>query len=144
MSDELAFSSRIDLWLLIVLLAAVSLCAWILAENWDVMLARGWLVASLIVVPLAIGILFPLWIVTSLRYFLSDQTLRVRCGPFQWRIAIREITAVDPTHNALSSPAMSLDRLRIEYGQGKTVMISPEPRDEFIRQLEYRRSQAAG
>jgi hypothetical protein len=46
---------------------------------------------------------------------------------------------VDSTRNPLSSPAMSLDRLRIEYGQGKAIMISPEPRAEFLRQLEHRR-----
>jgi hypothetical protein len=69
--------------------------------------------------------------------------LRIRCGPISWRIAIREITAVDQTRNPISSPAMSLDRLRIEYGAGNAVMISPEPREEFVRQLEYRRRQAA-
>lgn len=143
MSDELAFNSKIDLWLLVVLLAAVSLCAWILIENWNLLLARGAVFAVLTIIPLALGVVFPLWILLSLRYFLSDRTLRVRCGPVRWRIAIGDITDVNPTRNPLSSPAMSLDRLRIEYGQGRSVMISPEPREEFLRQLEHRRRQAA-
>jgi len=144
MRDELAFNSRIDLWLLILVLTAVSLCVWIIADNWEAMLARGWLFTTLIAAPLSAGILLPLWLLISLRYFLSDEMLRVRCGPFHWRIAIRDITAVSETREPLSSPAMSFDRLRIEYGDGRAVAISPEPRAEFLRQLEHRRSQAAG
>jgi hypothetical protein len=37
---------------------------------------------------------------------------------------------------------MSLDRLLIEHGENGRVLISPEPRAEFLRQLEYRRKQA--
>ena len=143
MSDELAFNSKIDLWILILLLSAVALCGWILADYWTLLLRRGWLLASLLAVPLAIGIVLPLWIVTSLKYYLSDRSLRVRCGPFQWRIAISDIKGVDPTRNSVSSPALSLDRLRIEYGAGRAVLISPEPREEFLRQLEHRRRQVA-
>ena len=143
MSDELAFSSKIDLWLLIVILAAVAICGAILADNWNALLARGWLVTALIGIPLAIGVLFPLWIIVSLRYFLSETRLRIRCGPFNWRIPVAEITDVSPTSSALSSPALSLDRLRIEYGTGSAVMISPEPREEFLRQLNHRRQEAA-
>jgi Bacterial PH domain len=143
MSDELAFNSKMDLWILIVVLSAVAACVWGLAAYWAELLARGWLVTGLVAVPLAIGILLPLWLIVSLRYFLSPDTLRVRCGPFQWRISIRQITSVGPTQNPLASPAMSLDRLRIEYGPGQALAISPDPRDEFLRQLEYRRRQAA-
>jgi hypothetical protein len=142
MSDELAFSSKVDLWLLIVLLVAVAICGAILAHNWNELLGRGWLFTALIGIPLAIGVIFPLWIVVSLRYFLSDQALRIRCGPFTWRIALGEITAVSETSNPLSSPALSFDRLRIEYGNGRAVMISPEPREEFLRQLNHRRQTA--
>jgi hypothetical protein len=143
MSDELAFSSKIDLWIVILVLVPVAACAWALAAYWNPLLARGWLVAVLVAVPLAAGILLPLWFVVSLRYFLSDETLRVRCGPFHWRIPIHEITAVNPTPEPLSSPAMSMDRLRIEYGSGHALTISPEHKDEFLRQLDHRRKQAA-
>jgi len=139
MSDELAFNSKIDLWLLILLLGVVSLCGWLMADNWPGIAAGNWLLA----LPLALGIALPLWVLLSLRYFLSEHTLRIRIGPFNARIPIGEITAIEPTHNPLSSPALSLDRLRIRYASGRSVMISPEPREEFLRQLEYRRKQAA-
>lgn len=139
MGSELAFNSKVDLWLLILILLAVAGCLWGMGELWDANTRIFWPVA----VVLAVGILVPIWIVVSLRYFLSDDSLRVRCGPRRWDISIKDITAVTRTNNAKTSPALSLDRLLIEYGDGDSVMISPEPRDEFVRQLEYRRKLAA-
>lgn len=143
MSDELAFNSKIDLWLLIVMLGAVSICLWIIVDNWNAAPQYGALITALVGLALFVGIAFPLWILVSMRYFLSDRHLRIRCGPFQWRVPIGEITSVERTNSALSSPALSLDRLRIEYGEGRAVLISPEPREEFLRQLEHRRREAA-
>jgi carbon starvation protein CstA len=141
MNDELGFGSKIDLWLLIAALTAVAVCGAALAHNWNSLLAQDVWFTALVVILLGIGIVIPLWILLSLRYFLSATRLRVRCGPFSWRIAIGEITGVVPTRSALSSPAGSLDRVRIEYGNGQALMISPEPRAEFLRQLEHRRKE---
>jgi hypothetical protein len=140
MNDELSFGSKIDLWLLILLLSAVVTCVWVAGAQWDSIRGGNWLLS----IPLALGIGLPLWILASLRYFLSDDALRIRCGPFRMRVPIAEISSITPTRNPLSSPALSLDRLRIEYGAGRAIMISPEPREEFLRQLEYRRRQLAG
>ena len=139
MSDELSFNSKIDLWLLILVLAGVSVCVWGLAESWNGLIARDLGLAVLVIALLALGVALPLWILISLRYFLSDDMLRIRCGPFRWQVQIGEITAIDSIRSPYSSPAMSLDRLRIEYGDGRSVMISPEPRAEFLRQIEHRR-----
>jgi len=135
MSGELSFGSKIDLWLLILLLLAVATCIWVAGENWESIASGNWALG----LPLALGIGLPLWILASLRYFLSDDTLRVRCGPFRFRVLIAEITDISPTINPVSSPALSLDRIRIEIGGRRAIMISPEPREEFLRQLEFRR-----
>ena len=51
---------------------------------------------------------------------------------------------IRPTRNPLSSPALSLDRLRIDYGSGRSIMVSPEDKDKFIGDIEdARRSVAA-
>lgn len=139
MRDELAFNSKMDLWLLILVLTAVAACLWGVAKVWDADSNALWLLAPL----LAVGILLPLWILGTLKYFLSDDALRVRCGPFRWQIPIGDIKSVTPTKDSRSSPAMSLDRLEIEYGDGQRLIISPEPREEFLRQLEHRRKQAS-
>jgi hypothetical protein len=67
-------------------------------------------------------------------YAIEGDTLLVRSGPAKWRVPIREIRSITPTRSALSSPALSLDRLRIEYGK-KSVMISPEDKQRFIEAL---------
>ena len=139
MSDELAFSSKSDLWLLTIVLTVVAACLWGSAAIWDTASAALLPVAGM----LAIGVLLPIWILISLRHFLSDHTRRVRCGPFSWRIGISDIRSITPVRSTRSSPSMSTDRLLIEYGADNSVMISPEPRDEFLRQIEYRRKQAA-
>ncbi|MDX1562212.1 MAG: PH domain-containing protein [Gammaproteobacteria bacterium] len=131
MSDELGFNSKADLGLLAVALGVVAICVWLAAAFWEQD-------TGISVVLIAVGVLFPLWLMLSLRYFMSDDTLRIRCGPFKWRIPIAAITSVEPVRSVLSAPALSLDRLRIDYS-GRSVMISPEPRGEFLRQLEHRR-----
>jgi len=139
MSGELAFNSKIDLWLMILVLTVVAACFWGAAVIWDSDRIILWPVAAILVV----GILAPIWVLISLRYFLSDDNLRVRCGPFRWQIPIRDIKAVSPTNDTKASPAMSFDRLQIDYGEDGRLLISPEPRAEFLRQLEYRRKHTA-
>jgi len=139
MTDELAFNSKIDLGYLILILTAVAACLWGIARIWD---ADSLLLIPVAVV-LAVGVLLPVWMIASLKYFMSDRVLRVRCGPFSWRIPIRDITEVTPTQNSKKSPTLSFDQLLIEYGDSESLVISPEPRKEFLRQLDHRRKRAA-
>lgn len=97
-----------------------------------------WLYAGFI---LLLGAGFPLWLLVSTRYTLTDDVLKIRCGPFGWQIALQDIRNVTPTRNPLSSPALSLDRLQIDYGRGKTIMISPKDSGEFLAEL-WRRHQS--
>jgi len=85
------------------------------------------------------GVGLPLWILANTNYTLTDMTLHVRCGPFSYKVPIAEISSVTPTRSILSAPALSLDRLRIEYSRGKVVVISPEDRERFLKDLDIRR-----
>jgi hypothetical protein len=38
----------------------------------------------------------------------------------------------------LSSPALSLDRLKIDYSDARSIMISPEDRERFLADLKSR------
>lgn len=138
----MTFKSKVDTWLLIVLLAGVSLCAIAALEIYSAEseIAGRWaIVAGLGIV----GVGLPVWILASTYYVMTDTQLSVRCGPFKTSIPIRDIESVTPTRSPLSSPALSLDRLRIAYGDRRTVMISPEHQDTFLRQLQARRDNAA-
>jgi len=133
------FRSKVDAWLaitlvvsaLIVLVAAYSIAA----------RATGvWLVGPAVLV--AIGAGLPLWLLLSTNYTVNGTTLSVRSGPFSWQIPISKVTRIVPTRSPLSSPALSLDRLRIEYGPGKAVLVSPRNQGAFIRAINEVKSAA--
>lgn len=127
------FKSKVDAWLVIVL--AVS----------TIVLIAG-LAATLysrpdplaVVVMLAATLLFLLLVGSILlrTYYRVDAgMLTIVSGPLRRSVAIDQITSVERTRNPLSSPALSLDRLRIRYGDNKSVMISPADRDKFLKAL---------
>ena len=74
-------------------------------------------------------------------YAVDTENLRIVAGPFSWRIPISQISAVRATRNPLSSPALSLDRLRIEYGNNRAVMISPADKAGFLKAIGHELSQ---
>jgi hypothetical protein len=76
------------------------------------------------------------WLYFSTRYTITGDFLLVKAGPFSWMIPIEDISSVEPTHNALSSPALSLDRLLIRYGQSAELMISPKDKSAFMAELK--------
>ncbi len=136
---EQTYASKVDTWLATTIGMAMLACV-------AVPFATYATVGPVVVIPgiftLLIGGVLPLWIFTSTDYRLTDATLFVRTGPFKWEIPVHEITKVTPTRDPLSSPALSLDRLRIDYGQGKALMISPKKKQEFIDDLEQRRARS--
>lgn len=140
MSSAVTFKSKIDTWLLIVLLFAVVACLYGAADVIGRVDQIGVIVSGIIIGALFISAGLPLWILLTTSYTLRDDRLDVRCGPFAWTVPIKDIEAVEPTRDARSSPALSLDRLRIGYGAGREIMISPEPRSQFLRSLEARRA----
>ena len=72
----------------------------------------------------------------SISYEVCEKTLVVKT--FFWfkrEIPIESITNISETYNPISSPAASLDRLEIGYGQYNNVIISPKNKMDFIAHL---------
>jgi len=134
------YRSEIDTWILVVLIVSVvvSIGAGALVVSL-VSSAKAWILAVLIAAP---GSILPIWLVATTYYKIEVDHLFISCGPVEKRVPLSEITGVTPTNNPLSSPALSLDRLRIDYGQGQSVMISPRDKDSFIRDLNEARESA--
>jgi hypothetical protein len=86
-------------------------------------------------------ILFIGWIWFGTGYEVSQDELKIRCGPFRQRIPLQEIREVKRTRSPLSAPACSLDRMEITYGMSKRVMISPADKEGFIKLLIERSPQ---
>ena len=91
---------------------------------------------------IGLGIALPLWLLFSTRYTLDSKLLMVKSGPLKWRIPVKDITNITPTRSIFSSPALSLDRLRISYGNKRNVMISPRDKDQFLEEIGVHRGSA--
>ena len=130
------FRSKIDAWLILTLALAIGVVIYASMQVIFNAVPRNWWPLILII---GLGIGMPVWLLISTRYILQPKLLTVRIGPFVWRIPTDEITAITPTRSPLSSPALSLDRLRIEYGSGKAVMISPHKKAQFLSDIEAAR-----
>ncbi|MFO0906348.1 MAG: PH domain-containing protein [Pirellulales bacterium] len=135
-NPERWYSSKVDWWLapllcLPPLSSVIVIAASAYNGRWD---AFGiGIVVAFFVAALYIGLLFPI------RYGLASDRLTVRFGLCRQHIDFAKIQEVAPTNNPLSSPALSLDRLRIQFGPGMldAVMISPAQRDQFLDELAY-------
>lgn len=128
------YRSRVDPWLLIVLLATAGVCV---VAAIDVLMAgsMSWPAALLLLGP---GAILPLWLLAT-SYRLDDAELLIRSGPFRWRVPLAQIRQVVQTRTLLAGPALSLQRLIISYGAARQVVISPRDMQAFLSDLEARR-----
>lgn len=86
-------------------------------------------------IPMLLVVLFLYFMLQSTYYVIKDTELLVRALFFKWNIRIDSIITIFPTSNMLSSPALSLDRLMIIYGDDQKIMISPEDKNGFLNDI---------
>ena len=136
----MVFRSRIDSWLLVVLLTSA---AAVLAAALHVVNAgAGWLVALPLVL---VGTGLPLWLLASTKYTISQDALVAQSGPFVWRVKITDVIEVTETRSAISGPALSLDRIAIKYRSGKlsrSLLVSPKDKTGFMQAISAARAEA--
>ncbi len=123
------YPSRIDAWLIVLTLAVVGVLVW------RAIRAPADALASLGVIGLMLGI----GLATSFpcTYTLTGTHLVIRSGLFRQRIAYRDITAVAMSRSVWAAPALSLDRVRIDYA-GRFQLVSPRQREDFMAELRRR------
>lgn len=120
------FQSKKDWWTYPVFLGIIVATFIPLVKDQD-------LTSLYIGVPVA-GLLLWIWFTTY--YVIERNSLVVRSAFIHKIIPVYEIKSIRRTFNPLSSPALSLDRLEIQYGNGKMVLISPENREKFLEALK--------
>lgn len=87
---------------------------------------------SVLVIPVLTSIFITHMFLTTY-YTIEGDILRIRCGFLMHiQINIATITRIKETSDPTSAPATSLDRLRIEYGNNKRILISPKEKQAFI------------
>jgi len=139
MSRDTVYPSKVDWWLgvLLVAMAAAALVSFVLGARLLVVgqTEEGWWLTG--TGALAMALLgFLVW---PVRYTLTRDQLIIRFGVFRSRLELSSITGARPSHNPLSSPALSLDRLKISHtGSVGFTLISPADREGFMRDLATR------
>jgi hypothetical protein len=132
----MTFRSKVDRWMYIIIaLTVVTPFAAVLPGY-----LRGQTGGRVFLVPaialVVVTVLFTC-IAAPVRYTLSDGDLIIRSGLLRRRIPYGSIIGAVPTRNPMSSPALSVERLQVEF-MGGYVLISPERKAEFLEELARR------
>ena len=133
--ERIVFPSKVDRWLLALLLfTAVSpLGPWISAletgENKIIALSSF---ALLLVWGILWGLAWPVV------YTVGEEHLEIRYGRVRKKVLFSDIRSITPTRSLISSPALSLDRLRIETVSGTSPLISPLDKPGFLTAVAER------
>ena len=121
------YKSKIDLGLLILLVAAFGIPLIYMTVR-----EPHWFGPVIIWLPLTILVIYS---VTSIRYVIAGDRLLIKSIGFNSNIPVQAIRRIEQTNSFLASPAASLDRLEIVYNRYDSVLISPQDRAAFIRDL---------
>ncbi|MBT8078361.1 MAG: PH domain-containing protein [Gammaproteobacteria bacterium] len=132
---EKVFRSKIDWWVALLMLALLATQVFVALQLLRNEPRGAEEYIGLIVVVLAFALILVMFLRT--RYRVDREELQIVCGLFRWTVPLAEISSVVETRNPLSSPALSLDRVRINYGSGRCVMVSPADKAGFYAAIGH-------
>lgn len=127
------FPSKTDAWLVVIMV--ISLIAVIAGFVGVIIEKQAPEVTVMMGGAMLLGVLLIVSLLFRTYYSVEGEVLRIVSGPFRWRVTISEIESLEPTRSPLSSPALSLDRLRIRYSGGKSILVSPADKQRFAKAL---------
>lgn len=130
--------SKIDIWIALLLVAGP-----LILVNLGIYLHKtGEEQNSLICISAGMLIGVVTWILAfPCQYTLEDKSLLAQSGILKWRIPYAEIQTVELSNSILSGPALSLQRIEVQYDRGR-ILISPNERDLFLKELRKKVSMA--
>ena len=124
------YPTAVDWWLALILIASPLFCfglgIYVLPDSTEgaiISILAGVFVAGLTALFL------------PCHYTLHSDNLMVRSGILKKKVRYADITEIKLSSCPLSSPALSLKRIRIEYA-GRSILISPPNREAFIETLQ--------
>lgn len=133
--DQRSMRSAIDSWIAVILGISALVCLWaasvLLLSNSIV----GWVAG---IATLLLGAGLPIWMMLHTVYRLEDDHLVAESGPFRWRVAYRDVRSITRRRELLAGPALSMDRLVIDYGPMRCLIISPRNPEAFKSALQRR------
>jgi hypothetical protein len=132
------YASKRDWWLLAILWVSLGLMVIGLVSAFTEPISPGMRLFAACF--FAFFIAFMAWLLIlpyRTDYTLDPGRLTIRVGPFKHTIPLSEVTEVYPTHNPLSAPAWSMDRVRIRFSSSRFgALISPERQLQFMDEFE--------
>lgn len=130
-----AFRSKMDRWIVVLMVVVIITQVWaigaVATQAGDPLVATGMIFLGMAIIALIV------WLTLGTYYVVDRGTLKIVAGPFRWKVPIEQISSVESTRNPLSSPALSLDRLRIRYGKNRRIMISPADQAGFLKAIGH-------
>ena len=124
------YYSRVDWWIAALVVGSVLFC-FVLGFY----LLRADRTSAFILFGItALMVVITLLLVIPCAYTLFDDHLLVQSGVIRYKIPYTDIRKIEKSSNPLSSPALSLRRVKITKKKG-FLLISPPDRDQFIKDL---------
>jgi hypothetical protein len=134
------YPSKRDWWIVLIVWATIAMT--VFAGVKAAQSAFASLLALAFVLICAAFVLGLLTILYATYYIISSDRLIAHCGPFKQSVLLQDIEEVVPSHNPLSSPALSLDRLHVRCrGSVFGLLISPIDKQSFLADLVARAPQ---
>lgn len=135
------YHTAIDWWLGLLLVACEVLFLYLVIEP---IIKRGIIEWSMML--LAVGMSIMILPLFGIKYVLCSEHLLISMSLYgKLRVRYTDIVEVKKTNNPLSSAAMSLRRIQIDYVENdvhRMVLISPVKRKTFIEEIEQKRSKS--
>lgn len=89
-----------------------------------------------------IVIILFIWLWSTTYYIIEYEALKIISGPFHWTILIQEIKSIRLNQNAIEGvikPALSWKCIVINYSDNKSISISPQNQEQFLKLLKERK-----
>lgn len=96
----------------------------------------GLTISGFIIIP-TLGLFLWAWIDTY--YQIYETNLKIKCGPFAWRIPVSEIKLIrlnQKTIGGTIKPTLSWNSIEIKYKKHQSIFITPDRQDDFIGRLK--------
>lgn len=121
------FRSRVSVLLIVFIMLALAFPIYMSVKEHDI--------HGIIAVIGAFGII--LLTLFGIHYTIEDGKLYVSAFPFfkGKPYDLTKLDSISPTRSLLSSPAASLNRIKLDFGVGIPLIISPAAQDLFIEEV---------
>ncbi len=130
------FATKRDGLIMGLLVSAVLLCAYVFYDVQSKLSAEQTHIAWAVFAIIAINLVLLIWCLVQTFYEIVGDELKIVCGPYRKKIDINTISRMERIHSAIKAPALSFDRIKIDYEGNKSIMISPDDKQGFIKTIE--------